>query len=83
MVSTIAVQTASVSDAMAAYTIGFAKLEVHRRSDRRWLRVSVGMGIAPEVGMGAIRFSLGRGTTPGEIDEVVGVFEGSSSPSRG
>lgn len=30
------------------------------------------MGVAPEVGMGAIRFSLGRGTTPAEIDEVVG-----------
>jgi cysteine desulfurase len=30
------------------------------------------MGIAPEVGMGAVRFSLGRGTAPGEIDEVVG-----------
>ena len=29
------------------------------------------MGIAPEVGMGAIRFSLGRGTTSSEIDEVV------------
>ena len=29
------------------------------------------MGIAPEVGMGAIRFSLGRGTTQEEIDAVV------------
>ena len=29
------------------------------------------MGIAPEVGMGAIRFSLGRGTTREEIDLVV------------
>ena len=29
------------------------------------------MGIAPEVGMGAIRFSLGRGTTEEEIDAVV------------
>jgi cysteine desulfurase len=29
------------------------------------------MGIAPEVGMGAIRFSLGRGTTREEIDAVV------------
>ena len=29
------------------------------------------MGIAPEVGMGAIRFSLGRGTTQGEIDAVM------------
>ena len=29
------------------------------------------MGIAPEVGMGAIRFSLGRGTSQDEIEEVV------------
>jgi len=29
------------------------------------------MGITPEVGMGAIRFSLGRGTTEEEIDAVV------------
>ncbi len=29
------------------------------------------MGVAPEVGMGAIRFSLGRGTTRDEIDGVV------------
>ncbi len=29
------------------------------------------MGVAPEVSMGAVRFSLGRGTTPGEIEEVV------------
>lgn len=29
------------------------------------------MGIPPEVGMGAVRFSLGRETTAGEIDEVV------------
>ncbi len=28
------------------------------------------MGLTPEVGMGAIRFSLGRGTTREEIDEV-------------
>jgi cysteine desulfurase len=28
------------------------------------------MGVAPEVGMGAIRFSLGRGTTQEEIDTV-------------
>jgi cysteine desulfurase len=30
------------------------------------------MNVAPEVGMGAIRFSLGRNTTEGEVDEVVG-----------
>lgn len=29
------------------------------------------MGVAPEVGMGAVRFSLGRGTTEAEIDRVV------------
>jgi cysteine desulfurase len=29
------------------------------------------MGVAPQVGMGAIRFSLGRTTTPDEIDHVV------------
>jgi cysteine desulfurase len=29
------------------------------------------MGVTPEVGMGAIRFSLGRGTTRDEIDAVV------------
>jgi cysteine desulfurase len=29
------------------------------------------MGIAPEVGLGAVRFSLGRGTTEDEIDTVV------------
>ena len=28
------------------------------------------MGVTPEIGMGAIRFSLGRGTTREEIDEV-------------
>lgn len=30
------------------------------------------MGIAPEVGMGAIRFSLGRGTTQEEVEAAVG-----------
>lgn len=29
------------------------------------------MGVEPEVGMGAVRFSLGRGTTRDEIDSVV------------
>lgn len=29
------------------------------------------MGVPPEVGMGAIRFSLGRSTTAGEIDAVL------------
>jgi cysteine desulfurase len=29
------------------------------------------MGVAPEIGMGAIRFSLGRTTTREEIEAVV------------
>ncbi|MGQ9366133.1 cysteine desulfurase family protein [Azospirillum sp. ST 5-10] len=29
------------------------------------------MGVDPEIGKGAVRFSLGRGTTPDEIDRVV------------
>ena len=29
------------------------------------------MGVPPEVGLGAVRFSLGRGTTEQEIDTVV------------
>jgi cysteine desulfurase len=29
------------------------------------------MGMSPEVGMGAVRFSLGRGTTRAEIDSVI------------
>ena len=29
------------------------------------------MKVAPEVGMGAIRFSLGRGSTQADIDQVV------------
>lgn len=32
------------------------------------------MGISPEVGMGAVRFSLGRATTKAEIDTVVGMI---------
>jgi len=34
------------------------------------------MGVAPEIGMGAIRFSLGRGTTREEIDAVADRLEG-------
>jgi cysteine desulfurase len=33
------------------------------------------MGVAPEAGMGAIRFSLGRGTTAEEIDKVLSLLE--------
>jgi cysteine desulfurase len=32
------------------------------------------MQVAPKVGMGAIRFSLGRGSTQAEIDQVVGAL---------
>ena len=32
------------------------------------------LGIAPEVGMGAVRFSLGRGTTKAEIDAAVAMI---------
>lgn len=38
--------------------------------------VLTAMCVAPEVGMGAIRFSLGRGTTREEIDAVVGRLSG-------
>jgi cysteine desulfurase len=33
------------------------------------------MGVPPEIGMGAIRFSLGRTTAQDEIDEVVSLLE--------
>jgi cysteine desulfurase len=32
------------------------------------------MQVAPKVGVGAIRFSLGRGSTQAEIDQVVGAL---------
>ena len=32
------------------------------------------MGVAPEAGMGAVRFSLGRGTTKAEIDTVAAMI---------
>jgi hypothetical protein len=34
------------------------------------------MGVAPEIGMGAIRFNLRREATPVEIDEVVALTAG-------
>jgi cysteine desulfurase len=37
------------------------------------------MGVPPEIGMGAIRFSLGRATTADEIDEVVERLAGALS----
>jgi len=38
------------------------------------------MGVRPEIGMGAVRFSLGRGTTSQEIDAVL---DGLSRPALG
>jgi cysteine desulfurase len=38
------------------------------------------MNVAPEVGMGAIRLSLGRHTTRGEVDEVVGQLRRALAP---
>lgn len=34
------------------------------------------MGVTPEVGMGAIRFSLGRDTTAEDVDAVVAALNG-------
>jgi cysteine desulfurase len=39
------------------------------------------MGIPPEVGMGAVRFSLGRATTAQEIDDVVARLANFLTPS--
>ncbi len=33
------------------------------------------MGVAPEIGLGAVRFSLGRATTSDEVDQVVAQIE--------
>jgi cysteine desulfurase len=33
------------------------------------------MGVPPEIGMGAVRFSLGRTTTREEIEQVVSIVE--------
>jgi cysteine desulfurase len=38
--------------------------------------VLAAMGVSPEVGMGAVRFSLGRETTAGEIDAVLSRLAG-------
>jgi len=38
------------------------------------------MGVPPEVGMGAIRFSLGRTTTVQEVDEVIGLLKKALPP---
>jgi cysteine desulfurase len=39
------------------------------------------MGVAPQVGMGAIRFSLGRSTTKQEVDAVVSELKKALAPS--
>jgi cysteine desulfurase len=39
------------------------------------------MGIAPEVGMGAVRFSLGRYTTEEEIEKVLALLRNMHSKS--
>jgi hypothetical protein len=50
MARTITIPTARVSDAMAAYTIGFAKLEVHDRVED-----AVGAGSGTLVSVGKVR----------------------------
>lgn len=45
--------------------------------------VLAAMGISPEVGMGAIRFSLGRGTTADEIESVLRRLTEVAMPSIG
>jgi cysteine desulfurase len=45
--------------------------------------VLLAMGVTPEVGMGAIRFSLGRGTTDAEIDAVVARLRRTASAQGG
>ena len=43
--------------------------------------VLAAMGIAPEIGIGAVRFSLGRYTTEGEIEEVLALLRNMQSKS--
>ena len=45
--------------------------------------VLLAMGVDPRVGMGAVRLSLGRMTTPEEIDETLGRFEDERARMRG
>ena len=44
--------------------------------------VLVAMGIPRELAVGALRFSLGRGTTTGDIDRVADVFPGAVAKVR-
>jgi cysteine desulfurase len=39
------------------------------------------MGVAPEIGMGAIRFSLGRTTTDREIDAAIDQLAAAVTPA--
>ncbi len=50
MARTITIPTAGISDAMAAYTIGVAKLEVHDR-----LEYAIGAGSGTLVSIGKVR----------------------------
>ena len=43
--------------------------------------VLAAMGVAPEVGMGAVRFSLGRETTADEVDAAVAALERALAPA--
>ena len=45
--------------------------------------VLLGMGIAPEVGLGSIRFSLGVGTSPEQIDRVLALLPETVERVRG
>jgi cysteine desulfurase len=40
------------------------------------------MGVSPENGLGAIRFSLGRSTTADEIDQVVARLKTAFAPDK-
>ena len=44
--------------------------------------VLTAMGVPRELALGAIRFSLGHGTTPADVDRVVDVFPGVVSKVR-
>ena len=59
----------SLRQFLARYRLeGIAFVEVARNDA---LDLGEAMGVPPKVGMGAIRFSLGRGTTQDEIETVV------------
>ena len=41
------------------------------------------MGLSPEIGMGALRFSLGRSTSDNDIDQVLVLLSGALTDTRG